>query len=78
MRVTLLSALAVTVDLLVNATVVHHAGACDKDDGDEQVADEAHREAKLHVLGQVLLVEDEFGVVVVVLQVQFKRGHPAV
>jgi len=78
MRVTLLSTLAVTVDLLVNAAVVHHAGACDENDGDEQVADEAHREAKLHVLGQVLLVEDEFGVVIVVLQVQFKRRHTAV
>lgn len=42
MRVTLLSALAVTVDLLINAAVVHHAGACDEDDRDEQVADESH------------------------------------
>jgi hypothetical protein len=58
MRVTLLSAVTVIIDLLINAAVVHQAGARNEADRNEQEADHAHREAKLHVLGQVILSED--------------------
>jgi hypothetical protein len=76
--VALFTTVAVVVDLLVDAAVVHKTSARDEADRNEQISNQPHWESEPHVLRQVLFVEDELGVVVVVLQMQLERRDPTV
>jgi len=77
-RVALFTTVAVVVDLLVDAAVVHETSARDEADRNEQIAYQSHWKSEPHVLRQVLFVKDELCVVVVVLQMQLERRDPTV
>lgn len=76
MRVALFATVAVVVDLLIDAAVMHKTSARDEADWDEQITYYTHRESEPHVLRQVLFLENELSVVVVVLQMQLERRDP--